>query len=224
MATRNPNRLTPDGGASSASDKTAGKRPAPPIAAQNADAARRNITTKLDILRDFLALSAGELQSASEPATKLTLADLPRSVRQFNSWNSSALRPELKALFSPFSNNSHATLKKSAALYELTLDRLNAIKNVAKPSSVKQESRAALLRQISLANRLRIISEKALIRSRRELADERSKIEGLEGEIVNTTAKFREELSSLKREVSTLKAENARLAALVKASPKLRSV
>jgi hypothetical protein len=224
MATRSSNRLNRGKGASAQPAKKSVKRPAPPIAAENADAARRNIAAKLDILGDFLSLSAGEMQSATSPAAQLKLSDLPRSVRQFNGWNSASLRPELQSLFAPFSNNSNATLRKHAALHELAVGRIEAIGNVTHQSGAKQESRAALLRQVSLANRLRVISEKELIRSRRELADERSKIESLESELVSTTAKFKEEMKELKRQVSSLKSENSRLAALVRNAPKLRAV
>jgi len=224
MATRSSNRLTSGKAAVAPPGRKSVKRPAPPVAAENADAARRNITAKLDILADFLSVSAGELQSATSPAAKLTMIELPRSVRQFNGWNSASLRPELQPLFAPFFNNSNATLRKNAALHELTIGRLKAIGKLTDAPVAKLESRAALLRQLSMANRLRLISEKELIRSRRELEDERSKIEALENEVVSTTAKFKEELKELKRQVSSLKSENSRLAALVKNAPTLRAV
>lgn len=224
MAPRGSDKLTRAASEAQPPTKPSGRRQAPPIAAKNAEVARLNIVTKLDILGDYLAYAAGGLQSATSTSSSLTLADVPRSTRQFNGWESATLRSEVQPLLPKFAKNSNATLKKHAELCDLVVQRTSTIGKNTDQSSDKEEARATLLRKLSLANQLRQIAEKELIRARRELADERSKVDGLEGEVVSTTAKAKEQFKDLKSQITTLRLENARLTTLAKQATKLKAV
>jgi len=224
MATRSPDKVKSDRKVPASPVQQKARRPAPPIAAQNFEAARRNIATKLQILRDFLSWSASGVQAAAAPSANLTLSDLPRSVRQFNGWDSAALREGLQPLFAKFFKNSNATLKKHEDLFELLVASMRAIDKNSSLSNAKEDSRAALLRKLTLANRLRLIAEKELIRARRELANERSKIEGLEGANDSIAKKAKDKFKTLETQNTNLRSENIRLTALLRQSGKLKSV
>ena len=214
MATRSSDELTRSVGLPRAPQ---GRRPAPSIAAHNAEVARRNIAAKLDLLADYLSRAAGGLQAADASSHgALTLEDLPRSPRQFNGWESVALRQEVRSRVIPFFKNSNATLKKHEDLHVLVIERIRAIGQSNAQASAKEQSRAALLRKIALANRLRQISEKELIRARRAVSTERAKTEALEAVVASTAAKAKEQVKELHGEIAALKRENTRLSALAK--------
>jgi hypothetical protein len=220
MATRSSNEVTRLARATTRS----GRGKAPPIAALNAEAARLNIVSKLEIVRDHLARAANGVQPAVNSAVCLTVAHLPRSPRQFNMWESASLPQDVRSLVPTFVRNSNATLKKHEKLHIQVVEQVGAVDKHFENPKPKEATRAALLRQLSQANRLRAIAEKELIRARRELADERSKMDALEGEVSGTAVKAKEEAKELKSQLATLSSENARLTSIVKKTTGLTAV
>lgn len=202
------------------------RRPAPPVATENAEAARRNIDQKTKLVARYLARESGELQPAEAlNDVALELSDLPASVRQFNLWESAALRADIRDVVPSFSKNSNATLRKNHDLHQLVVRQLAALTLCGTPPAQKQEAtKSALLRRLAIANHLRAIAEKELIRSRREVMNHRDRVRALEAELNSTAAKSREEMGRLNEELASLKTENRRLLAAAKRTNTLRSV
>lgn len=201
-------------------------RHAPPVAAENAETARRNIDQKIKLVTQYLIRESGEIQpTESVSNVPLALSDLPTSVRQFNLWESAALRADIRDLVAPFSRNSNSTLKKNSDLHQLVIHQLTALA-ASKTTSVqkKEATKSALLRKLAIANHLRTIAEKELIRARRELMGHRDRVRALEAELNSTAAKSKEEIDRLNEELASLKADNARLVVAAKRSKTLRSV
>ncbi len=173
---------------------------APPIAAMNAEAARSNIDTKLQLLLD-LSKSAVALESG-EPWP----AHIPLSVRSFNAWASDSLPAPLNKTAAPFHRNSLRSLKRNADLLEILqccfADADAEREKARKKANKKSESLARMRCKLSTAIALREIAEAALIRSRLQINALREDIARLEAALRSTEAKSKEIISNLERDLA----------------------
>lgn len=178
--------------------KKPSRRGAPPIAAENAAAALKNIETKFNVMQAALRVISSV---ASDEAQELVRV-MPKSVRQFNQWNSDVLPSAWKKKFSAFTGNSHKTLMKNEEHFKLLGILLGALSK-AKPSKLQSKIE-------TIAKKKAEVDEAILLKriALRELDIERRLCEKLAGLLEESKA----ELASLQNEAQTaleaLKAEN----------------
>lgn len=176
-----------------------GRRGKPSVAYINQENAKLNIKVKAKLLTNLVGSFGATLRSAPGPSFEKRMFDLnsyPKSIRQFNGWNSSQLEIEIQKLAPVFYRNANSTLRNDALLLDCVQTALKAIakfieKGGRRPS--KDETQGRLRDRISLSNAQVEILEKELVTAWRN--------NSLLREEVDTISR---QYAALKREVSDI--------------------
>lgn len=187
----------------------------PPIGVENARKARENIQVKLSVMQACIDLINGSVGDDCS-SMKLKLDSLPKSQREFNSWNSESSKSESNN--TTFSKNSNVTLLKHHDLLEKLRVFIDIIRNIGKDNStnLKNEKLAKLYRRIAIEENLRSIAEKELTRSRIQLWRCQKEIQRVQAAHASAVTRAKDEISELSNQLQIAIADRAELAAALK--------
>lgn len=198
---------------------------APPISFENARRARENISAKISLIEKW----AKKISSPDERTDEEALAPfsaLPRSQRDFNAWDSSALPSSVIREHGPFHKNGNATLLKNQDLHSSLLQYFKILKQseVIAPAQRRLERIASLHRRLAMEKVLRSIAEKELARARAQLWQSQKMQEVLQAELRSAEKKAEEIIEELQQRLAQISAERAELIGTVKKVSGIRRI
>lgn len=161
--------------------------PKPAVAFVNQATALENIRLKRSVISLIARGASGQGPTSVQGQHSLDalIASLPSTRRQFNAWTSQALPPIWADKYGIFGTNADVTLKKSSELrlVEDALDSVRLLKGRPKPEEQRAATKARLQGLVNLANRLRIIAEREVVRLIREVGRQADEITTLNRQI-----------------------------------------
>lgn len=139
-------------------------RAKPEVAFSNQEVALRNIAAKRDLLLSVLKRASEHRLTGA--ALVEAVGKLPTSVRQFNRWTGEALPTLWNPSLTVCKRNANDTLRSSGMLISVqrAIEMVTLADRVPPAETKRTERIAKLQRDLKLANTLREIAERELIR------------------------------------------------------------
>jgi hypothetical protein len=151
--------------------------------------------------------------AASNDERAALLESLPTSVRKFSAWTSADLPRTWSGKFEAFHRNANKTLRGDSELRTAVEDLLNAVQ-LAKHKVPAEQRRAdrisTLRRQTKLADNLRVIAERELIRLKGQLKRANDERDILRRSLDADRREFGIAIAAAEREIAELVAKVGR--------------
>lgn len=153
-----------------------------------------------------------------------SIANVPRSVRQFNKWSSEQLQEGLSA--GDFGPNANATLARHSDILATVRELVSTAKagRTVDPAAGRDLRMARLERETAIHRTIRQIAECEMLAARNDVRKLASKVAQLEAVLKSTEENAAKLISELEARMEALKQENAELVSMArKITPLSRS-